>query len=278
MSADPPSSPTYVLLPADSARLAPPRHRAKNDGLAPSDHANDFSSSSSSSSSTTTTSGGCGGSAREREVCDARPRSVTYSLGECFELRVEEDGTEANCCDWFFVLAAIAIAISTTLVALMFLTILVFPPEPNGPPADLEELEFDNLLEDRVVNQLVHSDGSIEVLRVYRRRDYYTGGEAGGDGEAFALTIRGVLQLHAHVMMGIMMICFIAYAVSEIVQYGVPLVLGSCCCCCCFWRRKKRPRPRGARCRCRGRGALDQRRWQRRKSKKWGREDPARWV
>lgn len=194
---------------------------------------------------------------------------MTCALGQCCAVTIEDDGREADLCDWFVFSALMGMALLTVLTVAVVVGILLCHPDPHGIAGYF--VDFDE------GKPCPHGGAGPpppdpSPFREVYRQDYYRRGGASGDVvflEAIAdrraapprdqeeivleLSSANVLKILMHVCLGLMFTCGVIYTAVEALRVLVPSLARSCR----AGRGRRRSRRHGRRCRrCRERGRV----------------------
>lgn len=165
---------------------------------------------------------------------------MTCALGQCCALTIEDDGREADLCDWFVFSALMGMAVLTVLTVAVVVGLLVYHPDPHGIAGYF--VDFDG--GEPCPHGAAPPDSS--PFREVYRQDYYRRGGAGGvvfleavaerrvappqgqEAPELEMTPATVLKILMHVCLGLMITCGAIYTAIEMLRVLVPSLVRSC--------------------------------------------------
>ena len=152
---------------------------------------------------------------------------MTCSLGRCCTFAIEDDGREADLCDWFVFSATAGMALLTVLTTAVVVGILLYQPDPHGVVAYFVDIDEGN--------PCPHAGNGKPMPPT----SPFLEDNGSGRGEAprppLDLPPSGVLKILVQVCLGLMVCCGGIFMTIEVVRSGiVPLLHG------CRGRRRKR--------------------------------------
>lgn len=145
---------------------------------------------------------------------------MTCSLGRCCTLAIEDDGREADLCDWFVFSATAGMALLTVLTTAVVVGILVYQPDPHGVVAYFIDIDGDK--------PCPHAGGGKPMPHT----SPFLEDDGSGAGKAphppLDLAPSGVLKILVQVCLGLMVCCGGIFMATEVVRSGIVPILQGC--------------------------------------------------